>query len=223
MHNKIKVLTILLFSFFSATAYVNALAEDAAFFKAVYSGNTSKAEALLNKGANVNTKIKQLHNSPILLVSLLMKHDDTTIMLLKHGANPNFEMKKGKSRFSPLHLAIKMHKVNIAKAMIDAGADLEATDEYGTKPLHLSATENQNDIAKYILAKGGKIDTRDNKNRTALHWASFFGYMDVVKTLVKNGADINAKSVEGYTPLHAAEMKDNKMVAEFIKSHGGKE
>ncbi len=60
--------------------------------------------------------------------------------LLKQGANPNGC--EDDLLFSPLHWAAAHSKVEIARLLIDAGADLEAKDHEGFTPLETACLFN---------------------------------------------------------------------------------
>ena len=57
---------------------------------------------------------------------------ELTKLLLAHKASPAARTATGDT---PLHRALRHHNVKVAKALIDAGADLECEDTGGRKPL----------------------------------------------------------------------------------------
>jgi Ankyrin repeats (many copies) len=55
---------------------------------------------------------------------------------------------------TPLHLAARFGREDLAAPLIAAGADVEAQNELGDRPLHLSAKYGHPTVAKLLLAGG---------------------------------------------------------------------
>jgi ankyrin repeat protein len=56
-------------------------------------------------------------------------------------------------------------RVEIARILIDAGADLNVQDEDGWTPLHWAAECEQDEIAKMLINAGAIKDIQDNKGK----------------------------------------------------------
>ena len=69
------------------------------------------------------------------------------MQLLRQGANPNGY--EDNLLFSPLHWAAAHSKVEIAKLLIDAGADLEAKDHEGFTPLETACLFNNRPFIRF--------------------------------------------------------------------------
>ena len=73
---------------------------------------------------------------------------------------------------TPLHLAARHPRADVAKRLLDDGAA-----NYGSKkdlvetPLHLAARHPRADVAKRLLDDGADANARDRFNRTPLHLA----------------------------------------------------
>jgi len=52
---------------------------------------------------------------------------------------------------TPLHLAASSGQESVCTLLIDLGASLDATDDYGQKPIHLAAMSNQASVVKILL------------------------------------------------------------------------
>jgi ankyrin repeat protein len=81
-----------------------------------------------------------------------------------------------------LHCAAFWGRSEIARLLIDAGADVNALNDEKSTPLHNAARAANVKMARLLLEKGAKPDARDNDNKTPL---------DVRDTLKwKNAAEI---------------------------------
>ena len=76
--------------------------------------------------------------------------------------------------------------------LLDKGADVAATNEYGWTALHWAAQEGHKDVVALLLDKGADVAATDEYGWTALHWAAQGGHKDVVALLLDKGADVAA-------------------------------
>ena len=101
-------------------------------------------------------------------------------------------------------------------ALVNAGADVNAQDDFGMTPLML-ATEYCSDIEiiKYLINAGADVNAQDNSETTSLMLAAKETYHritpEVITTLMDSGADPKAKD------------KDGKMAIDYAKKNKGLE
>ena len=69
------------------------------------------------------------------------------------------------------------------RALIDAGADVDAKDERGRTPLHAAALNGYSDAVKALIAAGADVDAKDERGRTPLHLAADRGHAETEKAL----------------------------------------
>ena len=104
----------------------------------------------------------------------------------------------------PLHcVALGGDKV-IAQKLIDAGADLEASNNDLDKPLHLAASVGNIDVVCTFLDAGADLDSRGWMENTALHCAAEAAEMEVMKELVTRGHEVAVVNAKGEHPVHLA-------------------
>ena len=132
---------------------------------------------------------------------------------------------------TPLHLAARFGREDLAAPLIAAGADLEAQNELGDRALHLSASYGHPAVAKLLLARGAAVGARDRGGKTPLH-AAALGMSDqstidarieVARLLLAGGADVNAREPgSGFTPLRYATTYEsrNAAMAALLMTHG---
>lgn len=92
---------------------------------------------------------------------------------------------------TPLHWAAQWGDVPIARALLAAGADVNAVATGGGwTPLLGAASEGRLEMVKLLLAHGANPDARDRAGRTALIWAHQKGRADIEAVLKAAGARI---------------------------------
>jgi len=95
------------------------------------------------------------------------------------------------------------------KALIDAGADVEARAKNGSTPLHFAAWRNAETVKALIDAGADPRQRTTEFGVTPLHAAAARGTAEMVKALIDAGADIKARDKKGRTPADLAEENDS--------------
>ena len=95
-----------------------------------------------------------------------------------------------------MHLAAQEDKVNVARILVQAGADVtpRTTAEY--TPLHTAAHFGQINMAKYLISlmKREEINNKTQLGFTPLHLAAQQGHLQLINLLLENSADPNIKN-----------------------------
>lgn len=140
-----------------------------------------------------------------------------------------------------LHWAAEKDNLEVARLLLDAGADIEAKTNWGDTPLKWAATLGSAKVADLLLGRGaqgfnlivaaalGKFD--DVKTMigsepdlsvvsTAMYGAARNGHTEVVKYLLDQGAAIDTKGFFGGTGLHWAAINGHRETVELLIARG---
>ena len=120
--------------------------------------------------------------------------------LLEHGAG-QLEDVEGNT---PLHCASLGGDAEVARALIAAGADLEAVNHELDRPLHLAASVGNLEVVEVILEEGGDLYSRGSQENTALHQAAQAAQVEIMEELVSRGLRIDDVNISGEHPIHLA-------------------
>jgi hypothetical protein len=132
---------------------------------------------------------------------------------------------------TPLHLAARFGREDLAEVLITAGASLEAPNKLDERPLHVAATYGHPAVVKLLLARGADVHARVRGRKTPLHAAAYGlgtlshidGRVEVARMLLAAGADVNAQEPgNGFTPLRSAThgMGRSAVMADLLLAHG---
>lgn len=142
---------------------------------------------------------------------------------------------KDKNGDTALHQAALHGQLQVAQVLIDAGADVNAKNNYPPfVPDDLGkefSTSNHQDPIILLHSQAANttnelntqgVTASDLKNGyTPLDLAEFaVNHNKMVQLLVAHGADVNARAASGATPLFWAVMRDQKDDVKFLLDHG---
>jgi len=121
---------------------------------------------------------------------------------------------------TPLLYAASFGSVEAVRALVAAGADVNAKNGFDLTPLIGAATNLEK--ARILVAKGADVNARTKQGRTALMIAAACdGCSEVVKLLLAKGADAKVKDTGGATALAmAADAGDNDSLRLLLAAGG---
>jgi cytochrome c len=123
-------------------------------YLAVKGGHFAAAKLLIERGADVNAA-PDPRLGPALMLALAKRRTDLINLLLDGGANPNSK----RSRENAIHIAVNLGCLDCVKALVEAGADVNAKTKDGKTPLHLAKFKGQREVADYLMSHGVVLPT----------------------------------------------------------------
>ena len=140
----------------------------ARLWKAIREGDLQRCRALVLAGADLAATNSEGRTA--LHVAATVERPAITRLLLESGAPVGARLKKGS--WTPLHVAVANGHAETAKALLDGGADVNATASADFTPLHVAAWHNRLGAATAVLMQhGADPDAKTDKGRTAAELA----------------------------------------------------
>lgn len=182
---------------------------------AIAEGHLETARYLLDHGAEVNSESE--YRWTALYLAARDNNEPALNMLIARGANVA-------TGLSPLLAAVEAGSVNIARAVMDAGAEVNVFDDDGRTPLYLAVERQDEAMVALLIEAGANVQLRyENRwfhetaynavDETILHLAAELGNIGIVKGLLAAGAAAAAQNAQGETPLKLAFDKGHAEVA----------
>jgi ankyrin repeat protein len=202
-----------------AQADLDAVERELAAAPWFFPGTRGQIKVLLDRQRDLADRSKHL---PLQNLTDAIERGNVTSVksLLESGADPNWVVIPwGKSSFAAslsgvtmLNLAVLRDRLDIARLLVEKGADVNRADSNvgALRPLHYAADSRGNrhvpsdSLVALLLAHGALADARDAAGASALHdavWNNGDASAAVVALLIKGGAAIDAHDFAGYSPL----------------------
>jgi len=123
-----------------------------------------------------DTNIKGCYSNIALMWASCTGHID----VVKENINLNMTGDYDNTAFM---FAIKHDNIDIARLLLDAGADVNAKSYYNYTALIWASEKNKTDIIKFLINAGANVNAKDRKDNTALTWAIKHDNTEIVKLL----------------------------------------
>ena len=148
-------------------------------------------------------------------------YDIAKILAIEHPQGVNVVNSRSfRDASTPLHLASARGHVDLARMLIDLGADVSAQTNDGWTALHLASENGHVDLARMLIECGADVSTHEKDGWTALHLASNYGHVDLAQMLIERGGDVLAQEKDGWTALHLASENGHVDLAQMLVERG---
>eukprot|EP00904_Undaria_pinnatifida_P013533 jgi/Undpi1/930/HiC_scaffold_10.g04394.m1 len=138
------------------------------------------------------------------------------------GADVNRTDARG---MTPLHLTVRLRNgVEMASALIGAGADKGCSGPEGFAPLHEAGRYGCADLVRLLCSAGVEVDRASDEGKTALHCCmSHADTTAAVEVLLEYGADVNRSyGPSNRTALHVASANGHHELVRLVCRAGAR-
>jgi ankyrin repeat protein len=186
--------------------------QQTALMVAVREDHPEIVKLLVDRGADVNAKTRT-GQTPQWVLPNSVPGFGHGVGIVRGGLPPRGSRQPIPGALSPLLYAARDGRLEAARLLVAAGADIEQTDANAITPLIMAIVNNRLDVANFLLEKGADIQAADWYGRTPL-WAAIetrnmdvdnatfvnsidrAPYLELITTLLKKGANPNIRMKE---------------------------
>lgn len=138
--------------------------------------------------------------------------------ILKAGAIKNIDKGFGGSNTSALIRAVEKNDIEIASALITAGANVNYEAAGRETALHVAAFYGYTKLVNLLIQNGANPNIPlDQNGFTPLHEAIRKGHVDVAKYLVASGANVSDMTKDGRTAIMMARRLGYEELAHWLE------
>ena len=152
--------------------------------KAARDGDAAIVAELLEQKIDPDARNADGHTA--LLAAATNACGECVELLLAAGADP--DLSEPDSGWTPLMTAAFFGWADIARQLLDAGAEVNATNRYGETALLQATFRGQDAVVEVLLARGADVTPRNDKGFSALGAARHKQYSGIVQALEASGA-----------------------------------
>lgn len=125
------------------------------------------------RGADRRAPARYTNISPFLLAGALKQSALVEMMMASGRVDVHERRKNGDT---PLMAAVRVNSISAVRALVEAGADVNAANDAGERAVHLAAVGPQGagPIIEYLLQNGAELDVATNAGETPFTLAQTF-------------------------------------------------
>ena len=154
--------------------------------RAIRNGDIDKVKHLIAEGADINTK------------------NDIDERPLHYAIKSNYNTKQKDGKLIPIEFH-HLTSPDIIKTLIEAKADIHATNNFGGTPLHYASFFGHEEAISLLVEAGANANARDNNGDAPLHLAR---NTRIIVKLIDSKAFMYMKNKRGFMPIHTARDKE---------------
>ncbi len=148
----------------------------------------------------------------------------TSDVLSRIDRDPSLLETHSTDGWTPLHLAAFFGHPELAKALLNRGASVNApsTNAMQNTPLHAAVAGRQMEAIRVLIDRGANVNARQQGGWTALQAAAQNGDRELLELLLASGADPNQRADNNQSALDLALLKGHAEIAELLEGIGAK-
>ena len=159
-----------------------------------------------------------LTGTPLHYAVLWSLHFIVEFLIVEHSQDVN--SRGFTDNATPLHLASKCGKMEVARMLLNHGADVTAQNKDGETPLHLASQEGQEEVARMLIEHGANVAAQDKGGWNPLHLVLSAGRVELVRIFIEHPESEIARGKDKWTPLRRPPFREYIDVAQILFSHG---
>jgi ankyrin repeat protein len=167
--------------------------------RAAEAGDLEACRQAIEKGASPDAAFGR---ATALTTAAFFGRREIVDLLLERGAG--IDKGDDETGAAALFQSIMGLEPEIARLLVDRGADVNKKTKPGMSALMLAAASKQVDTVAMLVEHGADVGAKDAEDLTPLMYAAEGGAPEIAGLLIDRGADVNAKSNVGATALMAA-------------------
>ena len=189
---------------------------DAPLVWAVARGHLSTTNLLLDRGADINAV--NFTETSALLFAVRANRLETARLLIDRGAD--LELANDYGRTPLLWCARETGNYDMAVMLLDAGANLDATDRFESTPIELVSWRGFTDLVNLFLDRGCRLPGEGHAANTMLDNATSKGLDRLYLKLLDNGVEVDTRADISGSWLHRAATGGSTVILEDLLRRG---
>jgi uncharacterized protein len=137
-------------------------------------------------------------------------------------ADPSLLAAHNPDGWTPLHLASFFGELEVAKGLLNRGAEVDSRSSNAMEntPLHAAAAGGNIEMLELLLGRGADANARQRGGWTALHAAAQSGNLRIAEVLLEHGAAADIRADNNQCPLDLALLNKREKAAELLERRG---
>jgi hypothetical protein len=155
--------------------------------------------------------------TPLHYAAFFGLHEFAKILAIEHPQDVHSQ--SFDNAVSPLHLALREGHADLARMLVECGADPSAR-ENGWTPLHFASRDGHVDLARMLIERGAAVSPKSKHRSTALQLSLKNHRVDPAQMVIDRWADASFQTGKGWTPLLLALRNGHVDLARMLVERG---